>query len=84
MRQAVPSRPVRAHGVTWHRKRSFEDQNVQSKAHDDCDRRCGDGRGTQGKWWRDPEGWLIVTISVVVDSESQAAHVDRFVHERFE
>lgn len=44
----------------------------------------GDGRATQGRWWRDRDGHFIVTISVVVDQASKAAHVDRFIHERFD
>lgn len=35
-------------------------------------------------WWRDPEGQMIVALSIVVDRDSHAAHVHRFVHERFD
>ena len=41
-------------------------------------------RSAHAKWWRDSEGQLIVTLSVVVDQDSRAAHVHRFVHERFD
>jgi hypothetical protein len=44
----------------------------------------GDGRATQNRWWRDEEGQMIVTFSVFVDRESKTAHVERFVHERFD
>lgn len=36
------------------------------------------------KWWRDAEGQMIVALSIVVDQDSRAAHVHRFVHERFD
>lgn len=41
-------------------------------------------RATNAQLWKDAEGELIVTLSVNIDSNSRAAHVHRFVHERFE
>lgn len=41
-------------------------------------------RATHAQWWRDSQGQMIVALSVVVDKDSRAAHVHRFVHERFD
>lgn len=41
-------------------------------------------RAAHSTWWHNSDRSLLVTMSVVVDTESDSAHVTRYVHERFE
>ena len=42
------------------------------------------GRAAHSTYWRDSDRNFIITISVVIDAESDSVHVTRYVHERFE
>jgi hypothetical protein len=40
-------------------------------------------RAAHSTWWHNSDRSLLVTISVVVDTDSDSVHVTRYVHERF-
>ncbi|MCM2371633.1 hypothetical protein [Aporhodopirellula aestuarii] len=41
-------------------------------------------RAAHSTWWHNSNRNLIVTISMVVDAESNSVHVTRYVHEQFD
>ena len=41
-------------------------------------------RASHSTWWYNSERTLLVTLSVVVDTDSDSVHVTRYVHERFD
>lgn len=41
-------------------------------------------RAAHSRHWRDPANRFIVTLSVVLDTDSDSAHITRYIHERFE